>query len=493
MPTGGTAAGSTATDWRWLGRVGFAGDAAALAELRQQGRAAYLGRQLAAPPADPPELAAAIAALPLAAGGPDGLRQLRAENQRINQIADADEKQRARSELNRSGNELSNATQHRHLLRALRSPWQLREQMTWFWMNHFSVYAGKAQVRWLLPEYEEQAIRPRVFGRFEDLVMASLSAPAMLDYLDNAQSAVGKVNENYARELMELHTLGVSGGPSGSSYSQQDVQELARVLTGVGIEQANGPPRLGPQRQALYRHEGLFEFNPNRHDFGSKKLLGHAIAGSGFEEVRQAVALLVRQRACAMFVSQKLAAYFVADPAPPALVERMAGRFQQSGGDIAAVLQAMFLSPELEAALQAPERKFKDPFQFVVSSVRWAYAERPPTNMQPLVGWLQQLGEPLYGRISPDGYPASEAAWASSGQLVRRLEIARTIGSGPGALYAEAGSRPARVGFPLLSSRLYYEQIEPQLGPATRAALLQTASQGEWNAVLLASPEWMQR
>jgi uncharacterized protein (DUF1800 family) len=323
--------------------------------------------------------------------------------------------------------------------------------------------------------------------------MATLTAPAMLDFLDNAQSAVGKVNENYARELMELHTLGVSGGPSGSRYTQQDVQELARVLTGVGIEGPNGPPRLSPQRQALYRQEGLVEFNPNRHDFGSKTVLGQTIAGSGFDEVRQAIELLTRQRACAVFISRKLAVYFVSDQPSQALVDRMADRFQQSGGDIAAVLRVMFLSPELDAALKAPERKFKDPMQFVVSSVRLAYVDRPPTNMQPLVNWLQQLGEPLYGRVSPDGYPSAEGAWASSGQLVRRLEIARTIGSGPGTLYGEPGTRPTRVGFPLLTNRIYYDQIEPQLGAATRAALQQTASQGEWNAVLLASPEWMQR
>ena len=499
-PPGGAAdvaAPSPATDWRWLGRVGFLGDEASLATLRSQGRGAYLARQLAAPPADSPAVAALLAPLSLA-GGDDRLRSLRDENRRINQLADADEKQRARAELNRTGNQLVNASQRRFLLRAVYSPSQLREQMTWFWMNHFNVYSGKGQLRWTVADYEDRVVRPRVFGRFEDLVMATLTSPAMLEYLDNSQSAAGRVNENYARELMELHILGVSGGPSGSQYSQQDVQELARVLTGVGIESGNGPPRLAPQRQALYLHEGLFEFNPNRHDFGSKTLLGQRIEGSGFAEVRQAVHLLVRQRACALFVSRKLATYFVSDRPPQGLVDRMADRFQQADGDIGAVLRVMFLSPELEAAMVAPERKFKDPVQFVVSSVRLAYGERPPSNMQPLMNWLQQLGEPLYGHVSPDGYPLAEGAWASSGQLVRRLEIARAIGSGPGALFADpdapAGSGAGlRLGFPLLANRLYYEQIEPRLGTGTRQALLQTASQGEWNAVLLSSPEWMQR
>ena len=155
-------------------------------------------------------------------------------------------------------------------MRALLSPSQLREQMTWFWMNHFSVFSGKANVRWTVAEYEEQAVRPHALGRFSDLVMATATSPAMLEYLDNAQSATGKINENYARELMELHTLGVSGGPSGSTYSQADVQELARVLTGVGLNFTDNPPRLPANLQSSYERRGLFEFNPNRHDFGDK-------------------------------------------------------------------------------------------------------------------------------------------------------------------------------------------------------------------------------
>ena len=161
------------------------------------------------------------------------------------------------------------------MLRALASPSQLREQMTWFWMNHFSVFSGKANVRWELAEYEEH-LRTRALGRFRDLVMATVTAPAMLVYLDNAQSAASRLNENYARELMELHTLGVAGGPSGARYTQQDVQELARVLTGVGIDAGADatPKRLPPDRQALYVRRGLFEFNPMRHDMAPKSVLG---------------------------------------------------------------------------------------------------------------------------------------------------------------------------------------------------------------------------
>jgi hypothetical protein len=164
--------------------------------------------------------------------------------------------------LNQSGNQVVYETAKRHLTRALRSPAQLREQMTWFWMNHFTVFSGKANVRWTLAEYEEQSVRAHALGTFSDLVLATVTSPAMLEYLDNAQSAAGKINENYARELMELHTLGVSGGPSGSRYTQQDVQELARVLTGVGLNLSDNTPRLPADQKALYIRRGLFEFNP---------------------------------------------------------------------------------------------------------------------------------------------------------------------------------------------------------------------------------------
>jgi uncharacterized protein (DUF1800 family) len=308
---------------------------------------------------------------------------------------------------------------------------------------------------------------------------------------------VNRINENYARELMELHTLGVSGGASGSNYTQQDVQELARVLTGAGINATDNTPQLPPPRRALYVRRGLFEFNPARHDFGHKTLLHHPITENGFPEIEQAVALLCRQPATAKFVSQKLATYFVADDPPPALVAKMARTFQQTDGSIAAVLRDMFLDREFRGALEAPVprfEKFKDPMQFVVSSLRLAYDGKTITNYRPVVGWLSQLGEPLYGRVTPDGHPLTEASWTSSGQLVRRFEIARAIGSGNAGLFNMDDNTPGpAVGFPMLTTRLFYDTIEPGLTATTREVLNRTSSQQEWNTMLLASPDWMQR
>jgi uncharacterized protein (DUF1800 family) len=273
------------------------------------------------------------------------------------------------------------------------------------------------------------------------------------------------------------------------------VQELARVLTGLGLASTPQALKLGPQLAPLYVRKGLFEFNPGRHDRNPKTVLGEKIAGKGMDEIEAAVTLLCRQPATARFVSAKLATHFVADQPPRGLIDRMARTFEKTDGDIAAVLKTMFLDKDVIASLNRDDdNKFKDPMAFVVSSVRLAYEDKTLTNYHPLVGWLTQLGEPLYGRVTPDGYPLGEAAWTSSGQMVRRFEIARAIGSGNAGLFNNEDNSPGMAaGFPMLTSRFYYEAIEPSLGPRTRAALGKTNSQQEWNTVLLASPDWMER
>jgi uncharacterized protein (DUF1800 family) len=495
---GRPASDRTGRDLRWLNRVTFGVDSTTMARFHELGREHFLDEQLKASLDAPPPLAAAIAAIPITQHSAEELvRSVRAEQLRINALTDDAEKQQARMALNQKAAQASYDTAKRHVMRALYSPAQLREQMTWFWMNHFSVFSGKANVRWTLPEYEERTIRPRALGRFRDLMLATVRAPAMIEYLDNAQSAVGHINENYARELMELHTLGVSGGPSGSHYSQQDVQELARVLTGVGLNVTDVMPKLPPASQPLYLREGLFEFNPNRHDFGPKTMLGEHITGGGFPEVEQAMTWICRQPATARFISLKLATYFADDTPSPALVNAMADTFMHTDGDIAKVLRTMFLSKTFDASLGRPGEgagKFKDPMQFVISALRLAYEGKVISNYRPIVSWLAQLGEPLYGRVTPDGYPLVETAWTSSGQMVKRFEVARAIGSGNAGLFNTDDNTPGpQIGFPMLSSRLFYDAIEPTLSAPTHDALAHTASQQEWNTVLLSSPDWMQR
>jgi uncharacterized protein (DUF1800 family) len=459
-------------DALWLDRVTYGPTTATVDRYLKLGRRRFLDEQLH--PRDlrlPPEIAAEIDALEISHS--DGARLLAyvsEQQQRINALSDETAKQNERKTLNDKGNRLAYEAARREILRAVYSPAQLQEQLTWFWLNHFSVFQYKANDPWLVGDYAERAIRPNALGHFRDLVLATLTHPAMLQYLDNAQNAAGHINENYARELMELHTLGV-----GSGYTQQDIQELARVLTGVGIN----------------ARQGVFEFNRGRHDFGSKTVLGKQIGGSGFDEVEHAVDLLVAQPACAQFVSHKLAVYFVSDDPPRALTDRMAKTFQKTHGDIAAVLETLFKSKELEASLGA---KFKDPMHYVVSTLRLAYDGKPILNTHPVVNWLNALGEPLFGRQTPDGYPLTQSGWASSGQISRRFEIARAIGSGNNGLFEPEDGSPARTtGFPELSSRLYFAAVEPYLSTNARSALARASSQLEWNTFLLASPDFNYR
>lgn len=471
-------------DTLWLERASFGLDSASVESYRQLGRERFFEHQLhPAEVALPVPIAAEIAALEISHADPaKWLADVNAQYKLINAMPDGADKEQARKTINDRGNKLAYEAIRRDLLRAVYSPAQLQEQMVWFWLNHFSVFQYKANLRWLVGDYEERAIRPHVFGHFKDLVMASLRHPAMLQYLDNNQNAAGHINENYARELLELHTLGVGGG-----YSQHDVQELARVLTGVGVN-AGEAPKLKPEMQRFYVRSGAFEFNPARHDFAAKTLLGHPIAGQGFGEVEYAVGLIVSQPACARFVSRQLALYFVADDPPPALVERMAQTFIHTDGDIAAVLHELFMSRELTAALG---RKFKDPTRYVVSAIRFAYDGRPISNTRPVLNWLNGLGEAPYGRQTPDGYPLTELGWASSGQMSRRFEIARAIGAGNAGLFdPEEGAAAGAAGFPQLSNRLYFQAVEPFLAAHTKEALNRANSQQEWNTFLLSSPEF---
>ena len=324
------------------------------------------------------------------------------------------------------------------LARAIEDPRQLQQVMVDFWFNHFNVFAGKGLDYLWTGAFEQEAIRPYAMGRFRDLLGATAAHPAMLFYLDNwlntgpgTPGARGKfegLNENYARELMELHTLGVNGG-----YTQHDVIELARIFTGWGLVNRGGARRSGLWRW-LRRTGGEgtgtgsgFYFDPARHDFGSKVFLGHTIEGSGMGEGQQALDILARSPATANHIAYELAQYFVADDPPPALVRRLSATFVETDGDIRAVLDALFHSPEFWDRKYYANR-FKTPYQFVVSAVRAVGVS--PRNFRPLLGTMAQLGEPLYGCQTPDGYKFTQAAWLNPDAMMRRLSFATALGNG---------------------------------------------------------------
>ena len=331
------------------------------------------------------------------------------------------------------------------VLRAVYSERQLEEVLADFWFNHFNVDARKGPDRFLLTEYEREAIRPRVLGTFRDLLVATAKSPAMLFYLDNWESAdpagphagrreTGRaggprtrgLNENYGRELMELHTLGVDGG-----FTQKDVTEVARSLTGWTIQR----PRLG----------GGFRFDPRRHDAGRKVVLGHVIeAGGGIEDGERVLDILASHPSTARFIATKLARRFVSDSPPPALVDRAAARFRDTGGDLREVLRTILTSPEFLAP-DAIGAKAKTPFEFVVSALRATGAD--VQDARPLVRAVRELGMPLYQCQPPTGYTDTADAWINAGALVGRINFSVELAGNalPGVFMSGVASLESRV------------------------------------------------
>jgi uncharacterized protein (DUF1800 family) len=310
------------------------------------------------------------------------------------------------------------------LLRATYSERQLQEVMTDFWFNHFNVFIGKGADRYLVTAYERDVIRPHALGKFRDLLLATAKSPAMLWYLDNWQStgpnsvAAGRekkngkppqgLNENYAREVMELHTLGVNGG-----YTQRDVTELARVLTGWTLEE----PRLG----------GGYVFRPQRHEPGDKTVLGNTFREGGEREGEAALAMLASTPATAKFISTKLAQRFVSDTPPAALVDAMAKTFTESDGDIRSVLRTMLAAPEFWDRRQY-RAKVKTPLEFAVSALRATRAEI--TRTQSLSDSLNRMGMPLYGAQPPTGFSMLAESWMNSGALLNRMNFSLALATG---------------------------------------------------------------
>jgi len=472
-----------------LNRVSWGADTSSAQLLRAEGLSRYLQSQLHPSPNDglPKDAQIQIAAMDVARQTlieiNDDIRGLREAAQRVKGTPDYDAAQKA---YQQRLSEYARQAATRSLLRDLYSKNQLKEELTWFWMNHFNVAESKGEIRAFVGDYEERAIRPHVLGKFRDLLEATVFHPAMLQYLDNAQNAAGHINENYAREIMELHTMGV-----GSGYSQKDVQELARILTGVGINTSGKIPKVRRDLRAQYRTDGLFEFNPNRHDYGNKVFLGVPIQGEGLKEVAEAIAILNAQPATAHYISGELAQYFCCDAPPMSLVDAMTATFRSSGGDIAAVLQTMFAAPEFKSSLG---RKFKDPIHFAVSALRAAYGDTVILNDQPMLNWLNRMSEPLYGHETPDGYPLTGAAWSGPGEMETRFEIARLVGLGRSGLFklpSDPGKEPAPP--PNIQQTHYYRAIASTLGPTTASALAQTQSVPDWNMLFLSSPEFMHR
>jgi uncharacterized protein (DUF1800 family) len=499
-----------ATARAMLGRFGYGATPAALAATMQLTPREYLMRGITQESVLPPAVVAQIHALPTAAPlatvwnrlGP-GSDQRRAAR---------DDAALRKSLQQEEGRYVRAAVQARMLAMA-NSDNPAHEVLLSFWLNHFSIYGPKALDKLLAADYARAIEEAMAADSFEALLRASFFHPAMQVYLDNAQSTAvdspaarfaekrGKtagINENLARELMELHTLGVDAG-----YTQQDVQELARIITGAGVYS----PRM--REAALDRagavRRGLFLFDPRRHDFGSKRFLGESFpAGQGLSEIDRALHLLATRPATAQHIAWQLARRFLGDDPPPQVVAAMARGFRDSGGRISATLMPLLESGAFAASLQKPA-PFKEPQDYVISVARAVCGDTPVNNGLLLAATTLDMGEAPFMHTTPDGYPTQEAAWLSPAAMAKRVRLAMGAAAArlpfaagdndDGAfLKGMAGGARAKLlrGTPCTPDPA---TVAAMVGPvsATTAAAGSKLAPAQRTALLLASPEFMRR
>jgi uncharacterized protein (DUF1800 family) len=341
------------------------------------------------------------------------------------------------------------------------------ERLVWFWSNHFCVSADKGQVRQICGAYEREAIRAHVLGRFGDMLLAVESHPAMLLYLDNARS-IGPdsiagirqkrgLNENLAREILELHTLGVR-----TVYSQADVTRFANVITGWSVV----PPRQDPT------HAGEFAFNPNMHQPGAQTVIGKSYPDGGVEQGRAVLAMLARHPATARHVATKLARHFIADEPPPALVARLAKRFQDTDGNLKEIAKTLVISPE---AWDAPRSKLKRPGEWIISALR-ASGFTPP-EIGPVMQAHNLLGEPLWRPSAPKGFSDESAPWLDG--LAQRVDLANQLAR--------------RIGGQADPREVFERTLAPIASAETRQAIARAESKPQAFALLFMAPEFQRR
>ncbi len=362
------------------------------------------------------------------------------------------------------------------LLRAVYSKRQLYEVMVDFWTNHFNIYISKNNVSFLKPTDDREVIRPHALGRFRDLLGASASSPAMLMYLDNQANRKGHPDENYARELLELHTLGVDGG-----YSEQDVRELSRVLTGWGIVNVGAVGLMAGEA-------GDFRFNPRQHDDGDKSVLGIKISGKGgIKEIEQVLDVLASHPGTARFVASKMARRFISDTPPESVIAKGAAVFTASKGDIKLTLAAILHSPEFKAS---GGQKIKRPLELIAGAARALNAEVEPTPA--IAEYFRQMGQPLFLWSPPNGFPDVGSAWIESSSLLARWNFAFEVATGTLKGFKSATPVPGSDAINSLAGQLL--NLNPPA--AVRARLLpfvETSKLPLLTGLMLAGPAYQTR
>jgi uncharacterized protein (DUF1800 family) len=494
-----------------LNRFGFGVTPASLAQATGMTQRQYLQRAIGAGSTLPSSTADALNRLPVSEPvdeiwkrlGPGGYERARA--------VDAE----SRQQLQQTERQYLTAAVQARLLVMANGDNPGHEALLAFWLNHFSVFAPKGEVKLVAWDYVQALDRALRSDSFEELLRASFYSPAMQLYLDNAQSTApdsaaarmaarhGKdlgINENLARELLELHTLGVGGG-----YTQADVQALARIITGAGVYS----PRMQERNlaRAAAVRTGLFLFDPRRHDAGEKRFLGEFFpAGRGLGEIDRALHLMAIHPATARHIATKLARRFLADDPPQAVVDAMSAAFLASGGRISSTLWPLLQSPEFAASL-TQGRKFKEPADYVLSVARAACGDQPINNARLLAATLTDMGEAPLMHTTPDGYGARESDWLSPAAMAKRVRLALGVAAGrvPLAAAEDAGGPNPPSGRdagmerrrPLQGTACALDgpALERAVGPVSSAtqAAASALSPRERAGLLLASPDFMRR
>jgi uncharacterized protein (DUF1800 family) len=489
-----------------LNRLAFGGRPGDVARIKEVGLARWIDQQLDPGRIADPEMEARLARLTTLTLDPEALAQdfraMRQERQRrqreAGQNAQPPEPGAMTPEMQRPRQVFAEMAEAK-MLRAVYSERQLEEVLVDFWFNHFNVFARKGRTEIYIGEYERDAIRPRVLSSFRDLLGATAKSPAMLFYLDNWMSAdpeaasrveanrqrsrargarpanqrqpmrMRGLNENYARELLELHTLGVDGG-----YTQQDVVAVARAFTGWTIGQPGS---------------GGFRFASTMHDRGEKKILGHTIpAGGGIEDGERVLDLISNHPSTARHIAFKLAQRFVSDTPPPSVVDRAAATFQRTKGDLRAVVRTIVTSPEFFAA-DAYRSKVKTPFEFVASTLRATDAE--VRSAIGAVRALQGLGMPPYLCQPPTGYDETAETWVSSGALVNRMNFALAVAGGQ--LRGIEISSLAVGGTDRARDRIVRDALGGDVSKATLDTIVKATSAEQTIALAIGSPEFQRQ
>ncbi len=510
-----------ATARAMLDRFGYGADEASLAAAMQETPRQYLTRAIQGETRLPPPIVNQIQSLPIAQPlnqiwtqyGPGG-------SARANTQQDPD----ARKLVQKTENEYLAAAIQARLLAMANSDNQGHEALLSFWLNHFSIYGEKDSDKLLAWDYANALEWAMKADSFEALLKASFYHAAMQVYLDNAQSTSpmstagyrqamnGKevgINENLARELMELHTLGVDAG-----YTQKDVQELARIITGAGIYS----PKMNDQnlKKAGVTQMGLFLFDPRRHDFGAKIFLDNDFpAGQGFSEVDRALHILATNPATAHHIALKLAREYLSDNPPKAIVDAMTAGYLHSDGKISATLLPLLTSHEFAASLTSPT-KFKDPLDYIISAARTACSGTPIGNRFLLTATARDMGEAPFLHTTPDGYGVTESDWLSPAAMAKRTRLAMSIASNKAPFASSAddlgnsnpdnsnSGMPTNAAMPMnpkllaksgVACQPNISIVEQLVGPvsSTTQAAEAGLSDAERIGLLLASPEFMQR